>query len=132
MPIHQEAIIQATPEQVYEVLVDGGKFAAATGAPAQIGDREGEPFTLFGGRVEGRLIELVPGERMVQAWRFGDEHPDTWEAGVYSVVRFSLFRAGEATRLVIDHTGIPPEWEEHIESGYPAFYRDPLTQALSS
>ncbi|HEX3242565.1 MAG TPA: hypothetical protein VHQ97_05750, partial [Solirubrobacterales bacterium] len=48
--------------------------------------------------------------------------------GVYSVVRFRLEPEGEATRLVIDHAAIPHEWEEHIESGYPAFYRDPLIE----
>jgi hypothetical protein len=44
------------------------------------------------------------------------------------VVRFRLEPEGEATRLVIDHAAIPHEWEEHIESGYPAFYRDPLIE----
>jgi activator of HSP90 ATPase len=128
MPIHQEAIIDATPEQVYAVLTDAERFAAATRAPARIGDQAGDSFTLFGGRVEGRLIELVPGERVVQAWRFGAEHPDAWPPGAYSVVRFRLEPEGEATRLVIDHAAIPHEWEEHIESGYPAFYRDPLIE----
>ena len=61
MLIHQESIITAAPQAVYEVLTDGQKFAAATGMPAQLSDREGEAFTLFGGRVEGRQIELVPG-----------------------------------------------------------------------
>jgi uncharacterized protein YndB with AHSA1/START domain len=90
MLIHQESIITAAPEAVYEVLTDGQKFAAATGMPAQLSDREGEAFTLFGGRVEGRQIELVPGQRIVQAWRFGATHPSEWDAGVYSVVRFTL------------------------------------------
>jgi predicted RNA polymerase sigma factor len=81
MLIHQESIINADPQAVYEVLTDGQKFAAATGMPAQLSDREGETFTLFGGRVEGRQIELVPGQRIVQAWRFGATHlqqPRDW------------------------------------------------------
>lgn len=77
--------------------------------------------------LEGRQIELVPGQRVVQAWRFGAEHPSPWEPGVYSTVRFTLERAGDGTRLVIDHTGIPAEWIEHISLGYPAFYQDPIT-----
>ncbi len=66
MLIHQESVIAATPQAVYEVLTDGQKFAAATGMPAQLSDRVGEAFSLFGGRVEGRQIELVPGQRIVQ------------------------------------------------------------------
>ncbi|HVO53304.1 MAG TPA: SRPBCC domain-containing protein [Solirubrobacterales bacterium] len=131
MSIHQEAIIEAAPEEVYAVLTDGEKFAAATGMPANVGDREGEAFTLFGGRVEGRQVELVPGERVVQAWRFGGEHPDEWPAGIYSIVRFTLDPAQAATKLTIDHTGIPPEWVEHIDSNYPNFYQDPLAEYLA-
>jgi activator of HSP90 ATPase len=126
MSIHQETLIAAAPQQVYELLTTGSRFSAATEMPAEITDREGDPFSLFGGRIEGRQIELVPGQRVVQAWRFGNAHPSPWESGVYSTLRFTLEPAGDSTRLVIDHTGIPAEWIEHISSGYPSFYQDPI------
>jgi uncharacterized protein YndB with AHSA1/START domain len=97
MSIHQEAVINASPGQIYEFLTNGEIFGAATEMSAQVSDREGEPFSLFGGRVEGRQIELVPGERVVQAWRFGSGHPDAWEPRVYSIVRFTLRPEGDAT-----------------------------------
>jgi uncharacterized protein YndB with AHSA1/START domain len=126
--VHQQALVAAPPQQVFKLLTDGAMFTAATGQPADITDREGDPFSVFSGRVEGRQIELVPGQRVVQAWRFGAEHPSPWEPGVYSTVRFQLEPAGDGTRLVIDHTGIPDEWVEHISSGYPTFYQDPITK----
>lgn len=129
--IHQEAHIAASPERVFEVLTSGSLFGAATNMPADITARQGDAFSAFGGRIEGRQIELVPGERVVQAWRFGAAHPTPWEPGVYSTVRFALGPDGDGTRLVIDHTGIPSEWVEHIAGGYPAFYQDPITQFLS-
>ena len=132
MLIHQESIIIATPQAVYEVLTDGQKFAAATGMPAQLSDREGEAFTLFGGRVEGRQIELVPGQRIVQAWRFGATHPSEWDAGVYSVVRFTLSGQQDGTRFIIDHAGVPPEWHDHISTGYPSFYQQPLERYFAA
>jgi activator of HSP90 ATPase len=132
MRIHQEAIINADPQAVYGVLTDGQKFAAATGMPAQVSDREGETFTLFGGRVEGRQIELVPGQRIVQAWRFGAAHPSPWDSGVYSVVRFTLSGQEDGTRFVIDHTGVPTEWHEHISGGYPTFYQEPLERYFAA
>jgi activator of HSP90 ATPase len=128
MSIHQEAVINASPGQIYEYLTNGEIFTAATEQPAQMSDREGEKFSLFGGRVEGRQIELVPGERVVQAWRFGSAHPDAWEPGIYSIVRFTLRAEGAATRFVIDHIAIPPEWQDHIETGYPIFYQEPLAR----
>ena len=132
MSIHQEALIAASPQQVFELLTNGTLFSAATGQPALITDREGDPFSLFGGRVEGRQIELVPGHRVVQAWRFGAEHPSPWEPGAYSTVTFTLEPAGDGTRLVIDHTGIPAEWIEHISGGYPTFYEDPITKFFAN
>jgi activator of HSP90 ATPase len=128
MSIHQEALIPATPQQVFELLTSGSLFGAATGMPSEITDREGDSFSLFDGRVEGRQIELVPDQRVVQAWRFGAEHESPWEPGVYSTVRFTLEPAGDRTRLVIDHAGIPAEWIEHISGGYPAFYEEPITK----
>jgi uncharacterized protein YndB with AHSA1/START domain len=130
--VHQEALIAAPPQQVFELLTNGTLFSAATGQPAEITDREGDPFSLFGSRVEGRQIELVPGRRVVQAWRFGAEHPSTWEPGVYSTVRFTLEPAGDGTRFVIDHTGIPAEWIEHLTLGYPTFYQEPMTKFFAN
>ncbi len=132
MSIHQETLVAAPPQQVFELLTSGSLFGAATCQPAEITDREGDSFALFGGRVEGRQIELVPGQRVVQAWRFGAAHPSPWEPGVYSTVRFALEPAGDGTRLVIDHAGIPAEWIEHISLGYPAFYRDPIVNFFAN
>jgi activator of HSP90 ATPase len=132
MSIHAEITIPAAPRQVYELLTNGTLFGTATGMPAEMTDQPGDPFTLFGGRIEGRQVELVPSERVVQAWRFGAEHPTPWEPGAYSTVRFLLEPAETGTRIVIDHTGIPAEWVEHIESGYPTFYKQPITQYFAN
>jgi uncharacterized protein YndB with AHSA1/START domain len=130
--IHQEGVISADPRAVYGVLTDGPQFAAATGMPARLSDREGDPFSLFGGRVEGRQVELVPGQRIVQAWRFGAAHPSCWDAGLYSVVRFTLTGQDGGTRFVIDHAGVPPEWHDHIAGGYPGFYQQPLERYFAA
>jgi uncharacterized protein YndB with AHSA1/START domain len=59
------------------MLTNEGLFSAATGQPANISDREGDVFSIFGSHVQGRQIELVPGKRVVQAWRFGPAHPSS-------------------------------------------------------
>jgi activator of HSP90 ATPase len=132
MLIHLEAFVDAGPRAVFDVLTDGERFAAATGMPAQLNDREGETFALFDGRIEGRQIELVPGRRIVQAWRFGAKHPSPWDAGVYSVVRFTLSGQDGRTRFTVDHAGVPPEWCEHIADGYPDFYQRPLERYFAA
>jgi activator of HSP90 ATPase len=61
------------------------QFTAFSGAPAEIDREPGGTFSLFGGLIVGRNVELIPKERIVQAWR-----PADWEAGVYTLVRFEL------------------------------------------
>src|SRR4051794_184687 len=111
--IHHEVEFAATAKEVYRTIVDSARFAAATGAAANIGAAEGAAFSCFDGMITGRHVKLVPGERIVQAWRVAN-----WEPGVYSIVRFELQPAGSGTRLVFDHTGFPAEHFEHLDSGW--------------
>jgi activator of HSP90 ATPase len=120
--IHCEVTLGATPERVYEALVDAGRFGEVTGAPASGGSAEGAPFSVFGGHITGRHVELVPGKRVVQAWR-----AKTWPEGLYSIVRFELRASGDGTKLVFDHDGFPVEMKEHLAKGWQANYWDKLS-----
>ena len=81
--INQEIHFKVSSNRLYEALTDASKFSVVTGgAPTEIGSEEGDSFTLFGGMITGRNIELVPNERIVQAWRAGN-----WEPGVYSIAK---------------------------------------------
>src|SRR5689334_21212989 len=102
--IHCEVTLGAAPERVYETLVDAHRFGELTGAPASGGSAEGAPFSAFAGHVTGRHVELLPGKRVVQAWR-----ARTWPDGLYSIVRFELQASGTGTKLVFDHDGFPAD-----------------------
>lgn len=126
--IHLEATISgATPEQVYELLTNGAKFGDVTGQPGKGGGTQGAYFSLFGDWLEGRQVELVPGERISQAWRFTD-----WEPGVYSMVRLTLTRDGDGTKLVVDQDGVPNDVHEHVRTNWTAFYFDPFIKHFAT
>jgi activator of HSP90 ATPase len=125
--IHQEIDIKAAPGRIYKALTDAKQFSALTGnAPTEISSEEGGPFSVFGGMIVGRNIELVPDRRIVQTWRV-----KTWEPGVYSTVRFELRPEGAGTRIVFDHTGFPEEERAHLESGWHSNYWEPLQKSLA-
>lgn len=63
--IHQEVSLPASPAVVYDELTDAERFEAFTGAPAELDPTPGGSFSLFGGQILGRNIELVPGKRVV-------------------------------------------------------------------
>jgi len=124
MSIHQEVTLPASPDRVYAVLTDGKLFTAATGnRAAEIGAGEGAAFSLFGGAIRGRHLELVPNQRVVQAWRV-----EAWPAGVYSIVRFALSKDGAKTKLVLDHDGYPPDNHDHLSAGWPSNYFEPFAK----
>ena len=125
--LHQETVVNATPETVFKALTDADAFARMTGgAPAAIDATAGGAFSLLDGKIVGRTIELVPDTRLVQAWR-----PGSWEDGVYSLVRIELEAAGDETRLTLDQTGIPDGQAEHLEGGWRAMYWEPLAAFLA-
>jgi activator of HSP90 ATPase len=115
--IHQELDFEAPPQRLYEVLLDSKQFAALSGAAAEINPEVGGAFSLFGGRITGRNVELVKDQRIVQAWR-----PKSWPEGVYSIVRFELKSHGQGTRLVFDHVGFPEGQHDHLTEGWENHY----------
>src|SRR5882757_2597378 len=84
--LHQEIDFKASPQRIYTALLSSKDFAAFTGAPAEIDPKAGGAFSLFGGMVVGRNVELVPNQRIVQAWRVIADFPE----GVYTLVKFEL------------------------------------------
>ena len=123
--IHQEIDFVVSPERVYNALLDGKQFSEFSGAPAEIDSVGGGAFSLFGGRIVGRNIELIPNHMIVQAWRVA-----IWPAGVYSIVKFELKSQGSGTHLVFDHSGFSAEFHDHLAAGWKSNYWDLLTKYL--
>jgi uncharacterized protein YndB with AHSA1/START domain len=136
--IHQEVVFKASRKRVYEVLteteqfdklteVGGSKNVPALGnEPTKISGDVGGAFAIFGGHIIGRHVELIPNERIVQAWRVVD-----WEPGIYSIARFELIEQGTGTRIVFDHTGFPKGLGAHLAIGWTSHYWDPMVKFLT-
>ena len=125
--IHQEIVFKASPERIYEALMNDQEHGAFTGAPAEISREAGGEFSCHGGQISGRNIELQPNKRIVQAWRAGN-----WGEGVYSVVKVELDGGDGETRLTLDHTGVPDGTSEHLDGGWHKMYWEPLEKYLAS
>ncbi len=64
--IHQEIDFNTSPQLLYEALLDANQFTAFSGRPAEINREVGGAFSLFGGHIIGRNVELLPNHRIVQ------------------------------------------------------------------
>ena len=119
--LHQEVELAASVARIESALLDAKQFAAFTRLAATVDAHEGGAFSLFGGLIVGRNIEIVPGERIVQAWR-----PTHWDPGVYSVAKFAFNPSGSGTLVVLDHTGFPAGDFDHLSAGWQEHYWEPL------
>lgn len=137
--IHNRRTFKAPPKRVYDALTDASQFHKVTmlseamrggmpagAAPTVISSLEGGSFTLFGGVITGRHLELVPDTRIVQAWRDAD-----WKPGVFSLVKFALAAEGGGTTLTFEHTGFPDADAAHLNAGWQANYWSPLAKFLA-
>jgi len=129
--IHQEVAFKVSPEKVYAALLSSKQFSESTtksGGPfsatsAKIDARVGGSFSVFDGHIFGIVLELVPNQRIVEAWRVVD-----WPAGIYSIARFELIAEGGGSKLIFDHTGFPAGLKEHLATGWQEHYWDALTK----
>jgi uncharacterized protein YndB with AHSA1/START domain len=136
--IHQEPVFTASRKRVYDALTDAKQFDKVIqlsgvmqamhlpDKPAEISREAGGAFKLFGGYITGRQVELVPNERIVQAWRAGG-----WNPGIYSIAKFELVEQGSGTKIIFDHTGFPQGKAEVLASGWKAHYWEPLEKLLA-
>jgi activator of HSP90 ATPase len=137
--IHQESTIHASRQRVYAALTDARQFNEITKivaakepaisletSPTVLSPDVGGAFSLFGGIIVGRHVELVPDTRIVQAWRVA-----YWTPGIYSIVRFDLLEQAAGTKIMFDHTGFPNGDAESLASGWKAHYWEPLATYLA-
>jgi activator of HSP90 ATPase len=136
--IHQERVFKASRKRVYEALTNAKQFEKVTqlsvavqsgmakgNIPAEITAEPGGTFKFFNGFIVGRNLELVPNERIIQAWRVA-----YWPEGAWSLVKFVLVEQGSETKLVFDHTGFPKGDADHLLEGWNGNYWQPLAKFL--
>jgi ketosteroid isomerase-like protein len=76
-------------------------------------------FSLYGGQITGKTLELDTNRLIVQAWR-----AENWPKGHYSQVMFTLEPGdnGRQTQLSLMQTGVPADKFEDINQGWRKYY----------
>jgi activator of HSP90 ATPase len=137
--IRQEVTLDASPQRVYQALTAAKDFDMITrlsdaqvllnakGAKVtSISTEVGGPFTLFGGYVTGRHLEMLSNERLVQAWRAA-----SWKPGDFSIAAFYLMAEGGKTKLNFEHRGFPNGEGAVLAHGWHSHYWEPLAKFLA-
>ena len=119
--LRQQVTFDASPNDVYEALMDAKKHAKFTGAPAKISRAIGGKFEAHGKYITGSNVELKPGKKIVQAW-----HGGGWPEGHMSLTTYNFSKAGKKTKMAFRHSGIPEKEYQSIKSGWNTHYWEPM------
>lgn len=122
--VEREVRIEASPETIYEFLVDPGRMIQWMGRHAELDPRPGGTFRVdINGRhiARGEYVELDPPHRVVFTW--GWEEEDSGVRPGTSTVEVTLTVDGDATRVRLAHRDLPEEsrdshahgWEHYLE-----------------
>lgn len=107
--------LAAPPERVWRFLTES-ELLAAWLMPNDLRPEVGHAFTLqaqptpgWDGVVHGEVLEVVPFERLVYAWRGGSEAIEGYGHRLDTVVTWTLTPGADGgTRLRLEHAGFTP------------------------
>jgi activator of HSP90 ATPase len=120
--IVQTAVIDATPDEVYEAYTSPEKHSEFTGSPATGSPKVGARFTAWDDYISGKYLKLEKGKRVVHEWKTTE-----WPAGYPpSLVELTLKPKGRKTELTMVHSKVPAEQAEDYAEGWTDYYWEPL------
>jgi uncharacterized protein YndB with AHSA1/START domain len=107
-----DEVFPHAPETIWKVLTTGeliGRWLMApTGFDAVKGNRftfQTTPAGAWDGVIHCQVLEVMPNERLVYAWKGGYEGNVGYGARLDTVVTWTLSRVGNGTRLRLVHSG---------------------------
>jgi len=125
--ILQRVRFSATPELLFEMYMDSKKHSAATGAPAKLSRKVGGAWQAHGGAIGGKNLLIVPGKKIVQAWR-----ATHWKKEDLSILILTFEKAPGGATVDLVHIGVPKYDQKGVRNGWPTYYWKPWKQYLMS
>lgn len=123
--IKQTYYINASIGEVWGALTNPDKINRWGGGPAKMSGELGFEFSLWGGDVYGKNIEVVHGSKLVQEW-FGG----VWDKP--SIATFILSSKENETVINFTQTDVPDEEYKDIEQGWKDYYLGPIKDYLEN
>jgi len=117
--------IEASKTKVWNALVSPKEIKAWSGETAKMDAKVNAEFSLWGGSIWGKNIEVVPEKKLVQEW-FGGE----WEKP--SIMEIVLSEKAGFTDIKLVHKNVPPEEIKDFAAGWNDYYFGPMKEYLEN
>lgn len=116
MPVIQKTYeMNASPEEVFDALVNPELIQIWSGDEAQMNGKVGGTFSLWGGQMYGVNLEVVKNKRLIQEWSY-----DQWADA--SRVTFHIKAKGKKTVVELIHEDVPEKSVNSISDGWDTYY----------
>ena len=124
--IKQQIELNATPEMLYQMIMDEKMHAAFTGANAKVTNRKGGKFNIWDDYITGKTIELVKNKKIVQEW-----HASDMPEGHISIATFQFVAINPKKTLIqFTHSLVPADLAASYEQGWTDNYWEPMKRWL--
>jgi activator of HSP90 ATPase len=121
--IEQKHRIKAPVAKVWQALTNAKVIEKWSEAKAQMDDKEGTDFKLWGGDIHGKNIKIVKNLELVQDWFSGE-----WKTP--SRVLFKLIDKGKETEMNLTQKNVPDQDALDISRGWKDYYIGPMKEYL--
>lgn len=125
--IEQFISFNATPDVVYDLIMNAEKHSEFTGSDVEMSQEIDGKFRVFDGYCHGHNIELVKGKKIVQAWHFAEEG---WPENHYSICTFLFEPEDGGTKMTFVQTGVPEQSLAALEEGWLEYYWGPMSEFI--
>jgi len=116
-----------TPKVLYNLYMDAKQHTMIAGSPCKISAKEGAKYSVHGGYITGKTLQLVKDNLIVQTWRAMD-----WDKSeVDSTFIINLEEKGKDTVLYATHANVPDKHAASVTKGWTGHYWNPWKQHLA-
>ncbi|MDA3911155.1 MAG: SRPBCC domain-containing protein [Bacteroidales bacterium] len=107
--------MKAELEDIWMAFTSASSMELWTGYYAEFKPEPGCEFSLWEGDITGKVLEVIPQEKLVEQWYFEGEN-------VESVATLKFFHEKNKVTVELSHTNIPDEAFENITEGWVEYY----------
>lgn len=100
-------------DELFKILTLDARLSAFTRSNCVSDSKPGGQFSLMNGNILGSYVQLIPGEKIIQKWKFKE-----WPADVFSTVTMELEQKSGNTILSLTQSGIPEIDKVRTETGW--------------
>ena len=107
-----DEVLPYAPEKIWQALTSGELIGRWLMAPNGFAPVKGNRFTYqttpagqWDGVIHCEVLEAIPNQRLVYAWKGGHQSNVGYGAPLNTVVTFTLTKVGNGTRLRLVHSG---------------------------